>query len=143
MAYQRLIDKFAAAYDLYGIYLYDSGRLIALNQKEPAGLIILRENQHKLTQNGAQTIDYQNKEFGIIINKTSGNPKIVLLSALDRIPVLAKHWKRVLPAILKSIPLEEIVEEKSPVTHLARIASQIGELFDEMIGLYSNGEHSK
>ena len=70
-------------------------------------MIILRENQHKLTRDGSQTIDYQSKKFGIITKKTSGNPRIILLAAEDRIPVLSKHWKRVLPAILKSIPLED------------------------------------
>ena len=133
MAYRRLIDKFTAAYDLSGIYLHDSGRIIPLNQKHPKGLIILRENINKLSREGANEISYQNEKYGIVVTATPSKSFIVLLAALDRITVLNKHWSRILPAILKSLPVEDIVEEESPITQLARLATKINELFDKMI----------
>lgn len=133
MAYRRLIDKFTAAYELSGIYLHDSGRIIPLNQKYPKGLIILRENLNKLSREGISEISYQNEKYGVVITATPGKSFIVLLATFDRITVLNKHWNRILPAILKSLPVEEIVEEESPITQLARLATKINELFDEMI----------
>ncbi|MHA2364772.1 MAG: hypothetical protein ACXAC7_12530, partial [Candidatus Hodarchaeales archaeon] len=122
MAYRRLIDKFTAAYDLLGIFLHDSGRIIPLTQKDPRGLVILRENQNKLSQKGNQELSYQGSIYGAIISETTSKAQLILLAVNDRIPVLKKHWSRILPAVLKTLPVDEIVEEESPVTKLARVA---------------------
>ena len=133
MAYKSLIDKFAAAYPIYGIYIHDAGRIITLNQKNPKGLLILRENTNKLNHEGNFTIVYnKNEEIGLIINQTPSKSQILVLTPADKIDTMAKHWSRILPAVLKTLPVEEIVEEESPITQLARIASKINEIFDEI-----------
>lgn len=139
MAYKRLIDKFASAYPILGVYLHDSGRIITLNQNpNPKGIIVLRENMNKLIREGTHQIDYQSEKLGLIINDTNTKSQIIIITPADRMDALSKHWKRIRPAVLKSLPVEEIVEEESPLTQMARMASKINELFDEMINNYTD-----
>jgi hypothetical protein len=49
---------------------------------------------------------------------------------------MSKHWNRIRPAVIKSLPVEEIVEEESPITQMARMASKVNEIFDEIIQHY-------
>ena len=137
MSYKSLIDKFAAAYPIYGIYIHDAGRIITLNQKNPKGLLVLRENLNKLNHEGNFLLDYGSDSLGLVISQTPSKSQLVLLVPGDKLESLAKHWSRILPAVLKTLPLEEIVEEESPVTQLARVATRINELFDEIISYYS------
>lgn len=137
MSYKSLIDKFAAAYPILGIYIHDAGRIISLNQKNPKGLMVLRENSNKLFHEGNFTLDSMDDSYGLVISQTPSKSQLVLLVPGDKLESLAKHWSRILPAVLKTLPVEEIVEEESPVTQLARLASQINELFDDIIAYYS------
>lgn len=137
MSYKSLIDKFAAAYPILGIYIHDAGRIISLNQKNPKGLMVLRENGNKLFHEGNFTLDSMDDSYGLVISQTPSKSQLVLLVPGDKLESLAKHWSRILPAVLKTLPVEEIVEEESPVTQLARLASQINELFDDMIAYYT------
>ena len=138
MSYKSLIDKFASAYTIFGIYIHDAGRIIALNQKNPKGLLVLRENSNKLTHEGNFLLDSGSNNYGLVISQTPSKSQLVLLVPGDKLESLAKHWSRILPAVLKTLPLEEIVEEESPMTQMARLASRINELFDEIIAYYSN-----
>lgn len=137
MSYKSLIDKFSAAYPILGIYIHDAGRIIALNQKNPKGLLILRENSNKLNHEGNFILESSNDSYGLVITQTPSKSQLVLLVPGERLESLSNHWSRILPAVLKTLPLEEIVEEESPVTQLARLASQINELFDQIIAYYS------
>ena len=140
MSYKSLIDKFSAAYPIFGIYIHDAGRIISLNQKNPKGLIVLRENSNKLNHEGNFILESSNDSFGLVISQTPSKSQLVLLVPGDKLESLAKHWSRILPAVLKTLPVEEIVEEESPVTQMARVASQISELFDKIISYYSNDQ---
>ena len=137
MSYKSLIDKFAAAYPILGVYIHDAGRIISLNQKNPRGLINLRENGNKLGHEGNFLLETETENFGLVISQTPSKSQLVLLVPGDKLESLAKHWARILPAVLKTLPIEEIVEEESPTTKLARVASRINELFDEIIAYYS------
>ncbi len=137
MSYKSLIDKFSAAYPIFGIYIHDAGRLISLNQKNPKGLLVLRENVNKLNHEGNFMLESTNESYGLVISQTPSKSQLILLVPGDKLDSLAKHWSRILPAILKTLPVEEIVEEESPVTQLARLASQINEAFDQIISYYS------
>ena len=137
MSYKSLIDKFAAAYTIYGIYIHDAGRIISLNQKNPKGLLVLRENSNKLNHEGNFLLEYGSESLGLVITQTPSKSQLVLLVPGDKLESLAKHWSRVLPAVLKTLPLEEIVEEESPITQVARVSSKINEIFDEIIAFYN------
>lgn len=137
MSYKSLIDKFAAAYPIYGVYIHDAGRIISLNQKNPRGLLVLRENGNKLGHEGNFLLETGSENYGLVISQTPSKSQLVLLVPGDKLESLSKHWSRILPAVLKTLPIEEIVEEESPTTKLARTASQISELFDEIIAYYS------
>ena len=136
MAYRNLIDKFVNAYDVLGIYLHDSGKIIPLVQKNPKGLLVIRENV-KIVREGTYNFTFQNLIFGAIINEVSEKTEIITLTKHDKLDLIAKQWKRVLPAILKTLPVGEIIEEESPTTQIARISSTINTLFDEMINHYA------
>jgi hypothetical protein len=138
MSYKSLIDKFAAAYPIIGIYIHDAGRIIALNQKNPRGLLVLRENSNKLSHEGNFLLESETENYGLVITQTPSKSQLVLLIPGDKLESLAKHWSRILPAVLKTLPVEEIVEEESPTTQLARISSRINELFDEIIEHYKD-----
>ncbi len=99
--------------------------------------MILRENNNKLFHEGNFILESSDGNYGLVISQTPSKSQLVLLVPSDKLESLAKHWSRILPAVLKTLPVEEIVEEESPVTQLARIASQINELFDDIIAYYS------
>ena len=105
MAYKKLIDKFASAYPIIGVYLHDSGRIITLTQKDPRGMLILRENMNKLTREGVFEIDYQNELIGLIINDGTEKSQIIVITPGGKIEALSSHWKRIRPAVLKSLPV--------------------------------------
>ncbi|HKZ40987.1 MAG TPA: hypothetical protein VJ044_08495 [Candidatus Hodarchaeales archaeon] len=132
MSHKVIVEKFASAYDVVGVFLEDAGRIIPLTQKNPKGLLVIRENLNKI-KDGMQEMDYEGIRFGAIVNQVNEKTRIVLLARDDKIKTVAKHWERILPAVLKALPVSEIVEEESPITQIARITSQIGILLDEMI----------
>ncbi|MFW9928812.1 MAG: hypothetical protein ACFFD1_05440 [Candidatus Thorarchaeota archaeon] len=137
MSYQQLIDKFSSAYEILGIYLHDAGKIIPLTQKNPKGLLVVRENIN-IVREGQYEFTYQELTFGALINKISDKTDIIVLTKHDKTDLIAKQWKRILPAVIKSLPVSEIVEEESPTTQIARISSNINNLLDEMIGLFRN-----
>lgn len=141
MAYKNIIDKFINAYDVLGIYLHDSGKIIPLAQKNPKGLLVIRENV-RIVREGTYDFSYQNRVFGAIIAKVSEKTQIIVLTIHDKLDLISKQWKRVLPAISKSLPVGEIIEEESPTTQIARISTTINTLFDEMITFYSSKQKS-
>lgn len=142
MAYKSIIDKFINAYDVLGIYLHDSGKIIPLAQKNPKGLLVIRENV-KIVREGTYDFTYQKLIFGAIINNASDKTQIIVLTIHEKLDLISKQWKRVLPAVIKSLPIGEIIEEESPTTQIARITTTINNLFDEMIMFYSNKQKSK
>lgn len=98
--------------------------------------MVLRENLHKLSREGTHELTFQGDSFGAIINQTKTRPQIILMVSFDKVEVMHRHWKRILPAVLKALPVEEIVEEESPVTQIARMASQIHQMLDDMVEHY-------
>lgn len=142
MAYRNVIDKFVNAYEVLGIYLHDSGKIIPITQKNPKGLLVIRENI-KIVREGLYTFTFQNLMFGAIINNASEKTQILVLTKHDKMDLIAKQWKRVLPAVLKTLPVGEIIEEESPTTQIARISSTISALFDEMINYYSHASQNQ
>ena len=142
MSFKNLINKFINAYDVLGIYLHDSGKIIPLAQKNPKGLLVIRENV-KIVREGTYDFTYQKLVFGAIINNVSQKTQIIVLTKHDKLDLINKQWKRVLPAIVKSLPVGEIIEEESPTTQIARISTTINNLFDEMINYYNVKQKSK
>ena len=142
MAHRNIIDKFINAYDVLGIYLHDSGKIIPLAQKNPKGLLVIRENV-RIVREGTYDFTYQKLVFGAIINHASEKTQIIVLTIHDKLDLITKQWKRVLPAVIKSLPIGEIIEEESPTTQIARITTTINNLFDEMITFYSSKQKSK
>jgi hypothetical protein len=142
MAHRNIIDKFINAYDVLGIYLHDSGKIIPLTQKNPKGLLVIRENV-KIVREGTYDFTYQKLIFGAIINNVSEKTQIIVLTIHDKLELITKQWKRVLPAVIKSLPVGEIIEEESPTTQIARITTTINNLFDEMIIFYNKKQKSK
>ncbi|MHA1989959.1 MAG: hypothetical protein ACW981_00350 [Candidatus Hodarchaeales archaeon] len=142
MAYKNIIDKFINAYDVLGIYLHDSGKIIPLAQKNPKGLLVIRENV-RIVREGTYDFTYQNLVFGAIVANISEKTQIIVLTIHDKLDLISKQWKRVLPAIIKSLPVGEIIEEESPTTQIARISTTINTLFDEMITFYASQQKPK
>lgn len=134
MSYRNIIDNFIAAYDgTIGIYLHDAGQIIPLIQKNPKGLLVIRQNLHVLKEAGEPTLTYGEVVFGAMVTSASDKTQIILLVKDDKYTNVSKQWKRVLPALLKVLPISEIVAEESPSTKIARITTNINQLLDQII----------
>ena len=134
MSYRSIIDNFSVTYDgIIGIYLHDAGQIIPLVQRNPKGLIIIRQNLQALKETGEPSLTYSDLTFGAMVSSASDKTQIILLVTDDKYVNVSKQWKRVLPALLKVLPISEIVAEESPSTKIARIITSINEILDEII----------
>ncbi|MFW9996186.1 MAG: hypothetical protein ACFFD4_29360 [Candidatus Odinarchaeota archaeon] len=141
-AYKSAIEKFIKATGAYGVYLYDSGRLIVLDQVNPTALLALRQTINLLDEENELTHDIEGLKFGIVVNELirdeNGIKTLIMVAEASELSKIKIHWKRLSPVLKKRIPLDAIVEEDSLQTKIVRVASQILVNYEEMVEYYKN-----
>jgi hypothetical protein len=139
--YKSAIKKFIKATGAYGVYLYDSGRIIVLEQSNPNALLALRQTITSLDEETEIKHDIEGLKFGIIVNELvrdeNGIKTLIMVAEASKLRKVKIHWKRLSPVLKRKIPLETIVEEDSLQTKIVRVSSQIMANFEEII-LYYN-----
>ncbi|MHA1166605.1 MAG: hypothetical protein ACTSP4_05605 [Candidatus Hodarchaeales archaeon] len=136
-AYKTALEKFVKATGAFGVYIYDSGRLIVLHQVNPTALLALRQTITSLDQENEITHELDGVKYGIIVNELvrdeNGVKSLVMVCEALQLAKIKVHWKRLSPVLKKKIPLDSIIVEDSLQTKIVRITSQILVNYEECL----------
>ncbi len=129
--WENLLEKFAKGFNTLGIYLFDSGRHIVLNQTDPIGLAILRRHISEIPKEEILSIEEETGNFKAIFSQLpDSSVYIVILCHEKNFSSIQKHWSRTRKVIEKKIPIGKIVEEENIQTKIVRIMTAIEENLD-------------
>lgn len=132
--WENLLRKFVKAFKALGIYLYDSGRIVVLEQKSALGLAILRRNI--LEQPSAEILTFveESGTYAAIVNELPDSPLLMIVLCLKKnLSSIKKHWSRTFKVVAKKIPLDQIVEEENIQTKMVRSVDAIDKNLDKVM----------
>lgn len=130
--WENLLKKFVKAFKALGIYLYDSGRFVVLEQKSPVGLAILRRNILEQPETEILTFVEESGTYTAIVNDLPDTSiRIIVLCYEEDSSSVKKHWNRTYKVVAQKIPLDTIVEEESIQTKLVRAVDAIDKNLDK------------
>lgn len=132
--WENLLRKFVKAFKALGIYLYDSGRIVVLEQKSALGLAILRRNI--LEQPSTETLTFveESGTYVAIVNELPDSSLLMIVLCLKKnLASVKKHWSRTFKVVSKKIPLDQIVEEESIQTKMVRSVDAIDKNLDQLM----------
>ncbi|MFX0116772.1 MAG: hypothetical protein ACFFB3_19645 [Candidatus Hodarchaeota archaeon] len=132
--WENLLSKFVKAFKALGIYLYDSGRIVVLEQKSAIGLAILRRNI--LEQPSIETLTFaeESGNYAAIVNELPNSAiRIIVLCYEKDLSSVQKHWSRTYRVVAERIPLDQIVEEESIQTKIVRTVDAIDKNLDKVM----------
>lgn len=136
-AYKKALEKFVKATGAFGVYIYDSGRIIELHQVNPKALIALRQTINSLDQENEISHEIDGIKYGIIVNELmrdeDGVKSLVMVCKSSQLTKIKVHWKRLSPVLKKKIPLDSIIVEDSLQTRIVRVTSQILVNYEECL----------
>jgi len=125
MKYKKIIKKFSKAYDVFGHYIFESGRLVTLWEKDHFAHDILRRNLNKLKDAGELIFNEADQTYGAIVTSIPniGANYIIVLEA-NKIKSVNNHWKRIRKGIFKALPFEELLTKTSIENKIIELKNQ-------------------
>ncbi len=116
MSLKKILEKFAEAFSVKGIFLQTPTELFPIIQDRADTLLILKRRDS--LPSGVSEITLGEIKLGVIVEVLDEETKLILLADYKNIDEIKPHWKRFLPAVEKGMDINEFIQQESIETKL-------------------------
>ncbi|NHJ00896.1 MAG: hypothetical protein EAX86_02085 [Candidatus Heimdallarchaeota archaeon] len=123
MSLKQILEKFAEAFSVKGIFLQTPTELFPIIQERADTLLILKRKG--ILPAGITEITIGEHKLGVIVEVLHAETKLILMADSKNIEEIRPHWKRFLPAVEKGMDINEFIQQESIETKLLNALDDI------------------